>query len=480
MIQNILPTPNKLDVFQGITYIKAAITTDYDPFLEHLTVFAEAVKKIYDTPIALAEGGVCVKYNAALAENGYIFDSRDGVTVYASAVEGLMYGLATAVHAVEGCDTGLQCEKAYIEDHPDKEYRGLMVDLARCWHPVRQVFRFIDLCFALKIRYLHLHFIDDQLYTLPSKAFPELPGKRHYSFEDIAAFCDYAMLRGVILIPEFEAPGHSKQLNLKYPDVFANNIENKDEAILIAEGGQVINADSLVCAGKPETMDAIRTLLAEVCEMFPNSPYIHIGGDEANIKAWNLCPDCVKYMKEQGISGEKELYSEFIARVTQTVLDLGRTPIVWEGFPKVGAERIPRETIVIAWESHYHLVHDLLEEGFRVINSSWQPLYIVDNLDLHWGPKDLLEWNVYNWQHWWPESYACANPIQLEPTDQVLGAQLSIWECTYEREIGAAMHNATTLSERLWATEQRWDDFSAYHKCHGAMISRIARLIAEV
>jgi hypothetical protein len=104
----------------------------------------------------------------------------------------------------------------------------------------------------------------------------------------------------------------------------------------------------------------------------------------------------------------------------------------------------------------------------------------VDNLDLHWGPKDLLEWNVYNWQHWWPESYACANPIQLEPTDQVLGAQLSIWECTYEREINAAMHNATTLSERLWATQQKWDDFAAYHRCHGAMISRIARLIAEV
>jgi hypothetical protein len=74
-------------------------------------------------------------------------------------------------------------------------------------------------------------------------------------------------------------------------------------------------------------------------------------------------------MQAQGISSEKELYSEFIARVTQAVIDLGRTPIVWEGFPKVGAERIPRETIVIAWESHYHLVHDLLEEGFRVIGA---------------------------------------------------------------------------------------------------------------
>ncbi|MBQ8769209.1 MAG: family 20 glycosylhydrolase [Oscillospiraceae bacterium] len=480
MIHTILPTPKKTEVFEGITYVKAAIFTDYAPFAAHLSAFADAAEKIHDTSVAIANGGIRVEYNAALAENAYIFDSREGIVVRASAVQGLMYGLSTALHVVESCEGGFQCEKACIEDHPDKEYRGLMVDLARCWHPAKQVLRFIDLCFALKIRHLHLHFVDDQLYTLPSKAFPNLPGKRHYSFDDIAAVCEYAKLRGVILIPEFEAPGHSKQLNLKYPEIFANNIENKDEAILVAEGGQVINADSLVCAGKTETMEAIRTLLAEICEMFPDSPYIHIGGDEANIKAWNLCPDCVKYMKDHGLTGEKELYSEFIARVTQAVLDLGRTPIVWEGFPKVGAERIPRETIVIAWESHYHLVHDLLEEGFRVINSSWQPLYIVDNLDLKWGPKELLAWNTYNWQHWWPESYACANPIQLAPTDQVLGAQLSIWECTYEREINTAMHNATTLSERLWAVDQKWDDFSAYHKRHGAMISRIARLIAEV
>jgi len=251
MIQTILPTPKHTELFEGITYVKAAISTDHAPFVNHLSVFAQAAEKIHDTAVVIAAGGIAVTYNATLAEDAYIFDSREGITVSASAVQGLMYGLATAVHALESCEAGFQCQKAYIEDHPDKEYRGLMVDLARCWHPAQQVFRFIDLCFALKLRYLHLHFIDDQLYTLPSKAFPELPGKRHYSFEEIAAFCEYAKLRGVILIPEFEAPGHSKQLNLKYPEIFANAIENKDEAVLVAEGGQVINADSLVCAGKP-------------------------------------------------------------------------------------------------------------------------------------------------------------------------------------------------------------------------------------
>jgi tripartite-type tricarboxylate transporter receptor subunit TctC len=33
-------------------------------------------------------------------------------------------------------------------------------------------------------------------------------------------------------------------------------------------------------------------------EMFPESRYFHVGGDEAIIEAWNNCKDCVAYMKE--------------------------------------------------------------------------------------------------------------------------------------------------------------------------------------
>lgn len=478
MIQNILPTPKHTECFNGFSVVKPAIYTKHSPFAPHLAVFQQAFEKIHGVPVAIASDGIRVEYCASLASNAYTFDSQDGIVLRASSVEGLMYALATAVHTITPCGKDLQCEKAYMEDHPEKDYRGIMVDLARCWHPVQQVFRYIDLCFALKLKYLHLHFIDDQLYTLPSSAFPNLPDKRHYSFEEIGQLCAYAKLRNIILIPEFEVPGHSKLLNLRYPQVFANRIGNKEEAILISEAGATIDADSLVCAGRQETEDAIRTLLEEMCAMFPDSPYIHIGGDEANIKAWNLCPDCKKYMQAHQIADEKELYSEFIARITQHVLDMGRTPIVWEGFPKVGAERVPRETIVIAWESHYHLVTDLLSEGFRVINASWQPLYIVDNLDLKWGPKEIMEWNVYNWQHWWPESAAYENPIQVAPTDQVLGAQICIWECTYEQEISTAIHNATALSERLWTVNRLWDQ-PAYHTRHHGMLPRIAALIAQ-
>lgn len=470
MIRHILPTPKKTELFDGITYVKAAISTDHVPFASRLEVFADAADKMLGVSVSQEPGGIRVCYDAALPADAYTFDSREGIVLRASAPEGLMYALATALLGLEPRDGGFICEKAYIEDCPDKDFRGIMVDLARNWHPARQVFCYIDLCFALKLHYLHLHFIDDQLYTLPSKAYPKLPGKKHYSFEDIAAFCEYAKRRGVILIPEFEAPGHSRRLTARYPEVFAISP--------ISQENGAPDAGSIVCGGRQETMDAIRTLLGEICEMFPDAPYIHIGGDEANIKAWNNCADCKAYMEQQGIKDEKELYSDFVSRVTRMVLDLGRTPIVWEGFPKEGADRIPRETIVVAWESYYHMVYDLLAAGFKVINAAWQPLYVVPRRELNWGPKELLNWNVYNWQHWWPNSSAYLNPIHVAPTEQVLGAQLCVWECTYEREIHTAVNNATALSERLWTVKRLWDE-KTYFERHDEVIRRLFSLIAE-
>ena len=122
-----------------------------------------------------------------------------------------------------------------------------------------------------------------------------------------------------------------------------------------------------------------------------------------------------------------------------------------------GAERIPRETVVIAWESHYHLPEDLLREGFQIINASWQPLYVVASLVRRWYAKDILQWNVYNWQHWWSESAATFNPINVTPTENLLGAEICAWGCTFEQEIGLVMENLAALTERTWNVKRKSD-----------------------
>lgn len=479
MIKTLLPTPKETQYFDGSSLIIPAIHTEYALFAPFLPVFADAMQRLYSTRVSLAPGGIRVVYDPALAPNAYTLDTREGMVLAASSKEGLCYALASAIHAIEAVDGMWRCERALIHDWPEKQMRGLMVDLAREWIPPKHIYHYMDVCFLLKLTQLHLHFVDDQRYTLPSDAFPKLPTPgEHYTKEDIRGFNEYAAARGITLIPEIEFPGHAGHLTKSYPEVFANDLDPDFQADQKTEEGLALSAHSIICAGKPECMQGVRTLLEEVCRLFPESAVIHIGGDEALIKVWEHCPHCRAYMQENGIEDVYELYSECIARITDMVLELGRTPMVWEGFPAKGAERIDRRTIVIAWENHYQPVQDLLAEGFPIVNGSWQPLYIVDGFKLRWGPREIMAWDVYNWQHWWEHSAATLNPVHIPATNQVLGAEIIAWQTTYEQNIAFVMENCTALSERLWTVKRLWDD-QTYHRRHKETVGKVARLIQE-
>lgn len=456
MKPSIFPEPKLCTVLSGQECeCNASIDTNQSGWTDAVDTFLFACKKIHEKTLAKKEGGIELIYMPTVRPDGYVLDTENGIKLSASTKEGILYAVATLLQIVRFKDEKVFCPTLHIEDHPDKDFRGIMIDLARRFHASSTVLKYIDLCFFYKIKYLHLHLIDDESYTLPSKHYPLLPThKKSYTAEEIKQFNDYAASRGIILIPEIEAPGHAKSLNSAYPDVFSNQMEEASTTSY-SEAGAILSDNSVVCVGSESTMKAYGELIQEICELFPNSPYIHIGGDEANMDSWAHCSVCKQYMKEHGIDGVEDLYSDFTARMAQLVLDQGRTPIVWEGFSKKGAHRVPRETIVIAWESHYHQAEDLLNEGFRIINASWQPLYIVSSLQLRWHAREILDWDVYNLQHWWEESAATLNPIHLQPTDQVLGAQICSWGCTFEEEISLVIENLAALSERTWNVHKR-------------------------
>ena len=480
MINNIVPTPKRVESLDGKSTVALKIDCQEESFREHLGVLRESFKKLFAVSLDDGDGGIIIRKDDTLPTQGYKYDTRDGIVISAKDSEGILYAMATLVLTTTVKDGAITVSRALIEDRPDKEFRALMVDLARAWHPAYTVLQYIDLCFILKIKYLHLHFIDNERYTLPSRAFPALNGKESYTEEEIAAMRRLAKSRGVVIIPEFEVPGHAARLTESYPEIFANKLDTEVEAAK-TENGVVISDASVVCAGNERINGAIKTLLAETCELFPDSPYIHIGGDEANIRVWDSCTCCREYMAKNGIKDIRELYSEFVGRVARTVLDMGRTPIVWEGFPKEGVAHVPKETVVIAWESLYHTAPDLIAEGFKVINSSWQPLYVVPNPEprFSWGITEILNWNVYNWQHWYEKSSAYLSPINVEPTEQVIGAMLCLWECTFEQEIYRGMNNLAALSERTWNVDGVWSGNDFYYRVTPAL-NRIARLIQSV
>ena len=477
----LVPTPKSLKKAEGDLKLAPYIIAEHEGFSIYAKTFCDTVAKICRKDVfSVGEGGVILRLNTAIRKSSYILDTCSNQAVLeASGSEGITYAMATLI-SILAFEEGIEVSRVHIEDAPDKDYRTLMVDLGREWKPAHLVYRYIDICFMMKIKYLHLHFMDDQLYTLPSRVLPKVTDNSpHYTFDDIEGFRAYANARGVNIIPEIEVPGHAIQLIKAYPSLMGLRIDGDASAAeIITEQGDKVSTNGILCAGNKDCVDAVLALINEVMDMFPESEYINVGGDEANINAWNYCTDCKKYMQEHHQANVKEMYCEFIGKITNAVIKRGKTPIVWEGFPKEYAHLVPKETVVLSWENYYNYTEDLLEDGFRIINASWQPLYIIPAYDRGWGCKDIYEWNVYNWQHWWQNSRATLNPVNVAPTDQVIGAQICSWECTYDQEINKIFENLATLSERTWNLKRvcSQEDFAYRLR---AFNMRIARLIQD-
>lgn len=481
MLEHIIPIPKKATKNEGQISVATKVYTTVPEWETYVDTAVDGFSRTYFYDFEKGEGDIVLSKDESLKAGSYKLVVDDKITVSAADDEGICYGIATLLQLCEFDEKAkkITAEKCEIEDWADKDYRALMIDLVSSWHPLDKVLRLMDVCFYEKVNYVHLHLIDNVACRMPSKAFPELATPKYsYSFEDIEAIRNYAKARGLKLIPEFDIPGHARRLVTSYPDIFGNKLTGgEDIEGATTEIGFHIHTDDVICAGSDECFEAMKVLFKEVCDLFPESEYIHIGGDEAYIQVWDHCPVCQKYMKEHGIEDRYELYSEYVARIARVVLDLGRTPIVWEGFPRKGSERIPRETIVIAWESHYNFAPDLLEDGFKIINGSWQPLYIVYN-SKRWTKENIMDWNVCEWQHWWEHSKATLNPIHVEDTNKLWGAQISLWGSTYENEICATCENLAAMSERCWNLV-RTTDHKAWHKRSDKMTRKLHHLIQD-
>ena len=415
--------------------------------------FLRMVLKLYDIRLTEGENGIKLLYDETLPADEY---KIEGVSIYASGFEGARYGLATMLQLMEKTEDGFSLRNGEITEKPDKDFRGFMSDLARKWHDFDILISYVDLCYLNKIKYLQLHFTDNQSWTLPLKSFPDAATKgRCYSIEEIDYLVEYAFEAGVELIPEFEGIGHSKELIKNCHDAFGNNFDEKIDEDNPLTGANMGRVDNIMCLGRPGIFENIRKMLTEIADTFKYSKYIHVGCDEAKHENWNHCALCRDYMKRQNLSSTKAAYTHFAEKIIDICVSLGRTPIVWEGFPYEGTENISRDCIVVSWENVYQTGPELLESGFKVINASWSPMYIVPP-----KTKDALHikrdwtvvgdnWNVYEVQHWASASKAYGG-LSLTPHENVLGGMLCQWECTPSEERERVINLLSETADRTW------------------------------
>lgn len=420
--------------------------TDYIRRLSGTTVTEELSGAIRFTADSTLRGEAYALY----AENGT-------VEIRAWTLDGARNGMATLLQLLSVGENGaLSVPTVRIEDAPDCTFRSVMIDLARNFHPFSYLLSYVDLCVLYKIPTLHLHFTDDQSYTLPSRLFPKLSTSgRHYTFAEIDALNRYAAARGIRLMPEIDVPGHCKSFCEEY--------------------GEIFGRDGII-ARTAQATDAMQQLFAELCDLFPQSKRIHIGGDEAAIDKWTADPACRDYALSQGIDFDmadkhflaERLLADFVQKMAETVLAKGRIPMAWEGFSAAVNDYVTRDLQLMSWENFYQTTPSLLDAGFTIVNSSWIPMYIVTPV-AYWSPEEVFNWDIYSWRPMHPSSPYKDRTLRVEnETPRVIGGQLLAWgdaiAANYpnladgiaaERELVA--ERAPMLAENTWNRQKRRD-----------------------
>lgn len=347
----IIPRPLIVEQNQGGIYIKN-ITRAYtniegkerDTMLEYLKQSPLQIEEITDkeadktldliiTP-ATQDTADIEKYTLQIKESGIRIESPSGT--------GLFYGLQSLIQlAVNNKDGYLPLSN--IEDSPRFSYRGMMLDVSRHFYDKDFVKKQLDMMAYYKLNRFHWHLTDGAGWRIEIKKYPQLTDKAayrpiedyrkwteagkpyctkdtpgsyggYYTQEDIKEIVAYAAERYITVIPEIEMPGHSEEVLAVFPE-------------LQCVGGSFLDGD--LCIGNEQTFTFLENVLTEVMELFP-SQYIHIGGDEANKKAWRNCPKCKKRMADEKLKNVDELQSYMIHRIEVFLNKNNRKLLGWD------------------------------------------------------------------------------------------------------------------------------------------------------
>lgn len=313
-----IPSIASSNQYDSIFTLPEAVTVEAADFdLWCMRAYQEwCVKKIKFTQNGIMK---LIRDSSLRAEAYRVSIHESGIRIEASEEQGILHGLATVCQLTK--NNALPC--CEIEDAPKLQHRGLSLDCARHFFPVREVKKIIDYLWLLKMNRLHWHLTDDQGWRVPSRQFPKLTENRSdfYSQEDIREIVEYARVRGIEVIPEVDMPGHMTYLLHHYPDYGCEGSPTET----VTAGGVFHN---ILCPGKESVFEMVEKLLGELIPLFP-SKFFHIGGDEVPKSKWEQCPDCRKRMEELGLGDYSELQSYFMHRIAAFLKQQGKAAVCW-------------------------------------------------------------------------------------------------------------------------------------------------------
>uniref|UniRef100_A0AA85JER9 beta-N-acetylhexosaminidase n=1 Tax=Trichobilharzia regenti TaxID=157069 RepID=A0AA85JER9_TRIRE len=150
-----------------------------------------------------------------MMDESYSLNIADGVIgIYSQEIWGTLHALETILQLVyrSESDSKVMYEGA-ISDVPVFTHRGIMIDTARHYLSISEIEKMIDAMSMVKMNVLHWHVTDDESFPMAITAFPDLSTQGSFNYQlmtyqrnDVDSLIEFARLRGVRVLPEFETP----------------------------------------------------------------------------------------------------------------------------------------------------------------------------------------------------------------------------------------------------------------------------------
>lgn len=262
--------------------------------------------------------------------------------------EGLFHGVQSFLQLLPDKKVSeIKIQAVSIEDRPRFPYRGMHLDVARHFMPVKFVKKYIDLMSQYKFNYFHWHLTEDQGWRIEIKKYPKLteigskrpeshegsysttfkgdgrPVEGFYTQEQIRDVVAYAKARYITVIPEIELPGHASAALAAYPQFGCKT----DYQYEVKKTWGIFKE---VFCPTDETFKFLEDVLDETIKLFPDSPYIHIGGDEVLKDQWKESAFVQELKKKEDLKDEHEVQSYFVRRIEKFINLKGKKMIGWD------------------------------------------------------------------------------------------------------------------------------------------------------
>ena len=318
-----------------------------------------------------------------------------------------------------------------------------MLDVARHFHSVAAVKKYIDQMALYKINYFHWHLSDDQGWRIVIDSWPRLAtyggstqvgggAGGYYTKAQYQEVVAYAAARHITVIPEIDMPGHTNAALASYAELNCNGVA-PDLYTGIGVGF------SSLCVDDERTYEFVDDVVGQLAAMTPG-PYLHIGGDEA-------------------MTLSEADYARFVERVQRIVQRHGKRMVGWQEV----AASAPPGSVTQYWDVRAAVdeVRAAAGRGVRLVLSPASKVYLDMKYDA--GTELGLDWagtveadDAYDWDP--------ARLLDGVTDEHVLGVEAPLWTETVTTMADVevmAFPRLPGVAEIGWspATRRDWDGY---------------------